>query len=35
VLGGDGRVVTVRVEVRDPGSGDRLGSLAVLTVEPS
>lgn len=35
VLGGDGRVVTVRVEVRDPGADDRLGSLAVMTVEPT
>ena len=26
--------VTVRVEVRDPGAHDRLGSLALITVHP-
>lgn len=38
VLGGDGRQIAVRVEVRDAGTGDdggRLGSLALLTVEPT
>lgn len=35
VLGGAGNRVTVRVEVRDPGSGDRLGSLALVDLEAS
>lgn len=35
VLAGHGPHVTVRVEVRDPGSGDRLGSLAMVTIEAS
>lgn len=33
VLAGHGPHVTVRVEVRDPGAGDRLGSLALVTIE--
>ena len=32
--GGPGGSVTVRVEVRDPGAHDRLGSLALITVHP-
>ena len=35
VLAGSTSGVTVRVEVRDAGAGDRLGSLAILTVDPS
>jgi hypothetical protein len=35
VLAGDATRVTVRVEVRDPGAGDRLGSLGLITFEPT
>lgn len=35
IIAGDGDRVTARVEVRDVGNDGRLGSLAVLTVDPS
>jgi acyl-coenzyme A thioesterase PaaI-like protein len=35
VVGGDGAATTVRVEVRDVGLGDRLGTLALATCLPA